>query len=224
LQADSTNAVYWHNFGLLLLQQNRIVEAKPCFEKVLQLQPDNWRVAWGLGEILRRQRKHDSAIVMFRRVAEIHPDFWEAYCAIGIELMRLQENPAALREFNQAIRRNPREPIMYRRLLEIHLLQRDLPALQQVLSRWRRAATPQTNNEIRQWASVLDTLDDKILDERAAAAVFAQMGTWYTARDLEHVATDCLFRAAQLDSTNTTYRERYDTLGTIMRQRLDPAQ
>ena len=220
LRADSTNAVYWHNFGLLLLGQNRIAEAKPCFFKVLKFQPDNWQVCWGLGEIYRREKKYDSAVTMFHNVARIKPDFWEAYCAAGVELMHQKDYQAALDEFNQALKLNPTEAIMYRRMLEISLLHKNVSAMQQVLQNWRRAATAQTKDEIRQWASLVDTLETPALDDAAAAELFARMGEWYTGRALDHVAFDCFYRATQLDSTNVTYRTRYDALRAIMKQRL----
>lgn len=224
LRADSTNAVYWHNFGLLLLGQNRVAEAKPCFFKVLKLQPDNWQVCWGLGEIYRREKKYDSAVTMFHNVARIKPDFWEAYCAAGVELMHNKDYQAALDEFNQALKLNPTEAIMYRRMLEISLLHKNVSAMQQVLQNWRRAATPQTKDEIRQWASLVDSIPTLALDDITAAELFARMGEWYTGRGLDNVAADCFYRATQLDSINNTYRTRYDALRAIMKQRLSDLQ
>jgi len=219
LRADSTNAEYWHNFGLLLLSQNLIAEAKSCFGKVLNLRPDNWQVAWGLGDIYRRQKKRDSAVMMFRRVAQIKPDFWEAYCAAGVQLMHQKEYPAALGEFDQAIRLNPHEPIMRRRELEIQLLNKNMTAMQNVLYDWRRTATSQTKDEILQWDAQLNALKSPVLDDSRAAELFFQMGEWYASRALEHVAFDCLYLATQLDSVNVTYRTRYETLRAIIKQR-----
>lgn len=221
LRADSTNAVYWHNFGLLLLGQNYYGEAKRCFHKVLELEPDNWQVAWGLGEVYRREKKHDSAAIMFQQVALLEPDYWEAFLAAGMELMHDLKYPEALSQYNRALTLNPTEPSIYRRMLEVHLLGKDIAGVRNVLRNWRRAATPQTKDEILQWGRLIDSFAGTDVGDAGIARLFAGMGEWYASRKLEHVAYDCYYRAARLDTTIVSYRMQADTLRSAALRRLD---
>src|SRR5205814_282553 len=63
--------------------QERSDEARDCYLRALQFQPDDATARTNLGNILSAQGKLDDAIKLYREVLELKPDFAEAHCNLG---------------------------------------------------------------------------------------------------------------------------------------------
>lgn len=56
------------NLGLLYLEENKIAEAKICFQKAIQVNPDSYLAYFGLGQILEQESNIDQAISHYKNL------------------------------------------------------------------------------------------------------------------------------------------------------------
>ena len=77
--------------GYLYLKENRIVDAKECFEKIIGIEPENNYALVGLGDAARKQGKHQDAIRYYEKMPSISP---------GQQLRPSSVSPTAIKRFN----------------------------------------------------------------------------------------------------------------------------
>jgi tetratricopeptide (TPR) repeat protein len=221
LRADSTNVQYWHNFGVLLLGQSHLSEAKRCFLKVQELKPGELQPLWGLATLYQLEGRYDSTVIMLERVIQLEPGSWEVHFALGLGRLRLQEYAAALDEFVEAAKLKPAERLVYRRVGEILLQQKKVTALQHLLQDWGRQAGPQTRDELRQWQTVVDAWPEVPADDAHLGDLFAVLAEWYAGHDLPLIAYDFYRRAVQYAPDSAKYQAQIDTLRVIVQPCVD---
>lgn len=221
LRADSTNVQYWHNFGVLLLGQNHLSEAKRCLLKVQELKPGELQPLWGLATLYQLEGRYDSVVIMLERVVQLEPDSWEVHFALGLGRLRLQEYAAALDAFVVAAKLNPAERLVYRRIGEVLLLSKNVTALQHLLQDWGRQAGSQTRDELRQWQTVVDTWPEAPADDACLGDLFAGLAAWYAGHNLPSIAFDFYHRAVQFAPDPGKYQPQIDTLRVIVQPGID---
>ena len=59
--------------GYLYLKENRIEDAKQCFEQIIAIEPENNYALVGLGDAARKQGKHQNAIKYYEKCLQFHP-------------------------------------------------------------------------------------------------------------------------------------------------------
>jgi tetratricopeptide (TPR) repeat protein len=69
--------------GHLFLDTDELDQAAACFEKSLELDPDNIQAILGQGAALHKQRRFDEAIALYRVAATQHPDNPELQNQLG---------------------------------------------------------------------------------------------------------------------------------------------
>jgi len=69
------------------LEKNRsYAQAETECRAALEVDPENARVRFALGDVLSRQQKWDAAIDEYREAVKINPDFADAHNNLGIAL------------------------------------------------------------------------------------------------------------------------------------------
>lgn len=87
LAAEPANAVYLNNYGNLLLETLRLVEARSCFERALAQTPDDPPPLLGLCTACIGLGDYEAAIVAGRRGVEVAPGHPRALANLGAALV-----------------------------------------------------------------------------------------------------------------------------------------
>ncbi len=102
---DEINA--YGNLGNSLQAQGKLEEAKKCYQKVLQLNPNHAVAYNNLGNILATQNQLKEAIVCYQNALRIDPDFAKAHYNLGNVFLTQQKYEEAEPCYRRAILLNP---------------------------------------------------------------------------------------------------------------------
>ena len=96
----------WNNKAVKALEARQYEEAIRCYNKTLDLDPNNLTALYYLGRLYQQEGRVDSAISAFRRIIALDPERRGLYNHLG-ELYRAQgEVDEALRAFKKALDRD----------------------------------------------------------------------------------------------------------------------
>jgi tetratricopeptide (TPR) repeat protein len=73
--------------------------------------PRHYNALYGLGQILLRQERPEQAVHKFAEASKISPGSSVLQCYLGIALARLGRHEQAIRVLQQAVQRDPRNPL-----------------------------------------------------------------------------------------------------------------
>ena len=88
------------NIYLKIAQQKK---AKSALEKGIEIEPDNHKAIFQLGNILLMEKKYSEAIKMFNKALKIKPDFWQAINNQGLAYFEKDKINLSIKLFEKAI-------------------------------------------------------------------------------------------------------------------------
>jgi tetratricopeptide (TPR) repeat protein len=96
-----------YNFGMALLQNNRLDEALAHLDAAARLAPHNSEVQYNLGLFLLLHNKPDEAANHFAATLVERPDFAEAHCRLAQALSQQHKAKEAIFHYREAVRLKP---------------------------------------------------------------------------------------------------------------------
>lgn len=93
--------------GKALYFENRYEEAIACYDKAIQMEPENAKAWLSRGAILAKLQQYEPAIAAYDRALQIKPDVSEAWFGRGTVLAKLQRFDEAIAAYDKAIQLKP---------------------------------------------------------------------------------------------------------------------
>ena len=116
--------------GWAYLAMGQRADAEKSFEKSIEISADKYGDAdVGLGAMLLDRGELSAAEKSIRRGIELSPQFWLGFYELGRALLDQHNIAEAQKSAEQAKALAPLTPVVYRLLSNIHLQQKDYPAL-----------------------------------------------------------------------------------------------
>jgi Flp pilus assembly protein TadD len=120
----------YYQIALAEMTLGKKAEAEASLRKSIEISGDKYGEAdVGLGTIMMERGEIAQAEKTVRRGIELNPDYWLGHYELGRALLSQNELPDALKSAEQAKSLAPSTAIVYRLLSNIHLQQKDYPAL-----------------------------------------------------------------------------------------------
>jgi len=120
----------YYQVGMAYLTLGKRDDAETNFRKSIEISSDKYCEAEvGLGTMLLDRRDFAQGEIAVRRGVALNPDYWLGQYELGRALVNENKLPEALQSANQAKSLAPSAAIVYRLLSNIHLRQKDYPAL-----------------------------------------------------------------------------------------------
>jgi tetratricopeptide (TPR) repeat protein len=88
-------------------REGRRDEALDCYQRVLQLRPDNLATLIQAGVLLDAANRDEEALALYRRALAVRPGDPEAALNLGLLLQKRGEYPAAIEAYDLALRTRP---------------------------------------------------------------------------------------------------------------------
>jgi tetratricopeptide (TPR) repeat protein len=107
VRAEPDSAEAWGRLGTIYDIHRLGEQAIPCYDHATELEPDNWRWLYFSGLALR-ESDQQAALSKFARAAELQPDYPPLRFYLGYGHLLSEDLDAAEREFNEALRVDPR--------------------------------------------------------------------------------------------------------------------
>ncbi|MGI0485748.1 tetratricopeptide repeat protein [Pantanalinema rosaneae CENA516] len=93
--------------GKALYFENRYEDAIACYDKAIQMEPENAKAWLSRGAILAKLQNYEAAIAAYDRTIQLKPDSSEAWFGRGTVLAKLQRWDEAIVAYDQAIQLKP---------------------------------------------------------------------------------------------------------------------
>ena len=120
----------YYQIALAEMTLGKKTEAEASLRKSIEISGDKYGEAdVGLGTIMMERGEIAQAEKTVRRGIELNPDYWLGHYELGRALLSQNKLPDALKSAEQAKSLAPSTAIVYRLLSNIHLQQKDYPAL-----------------------------------------------------------------------------------------------
>jgi tetratricopeptide (TPR) repeat protein len=120
----------YYQAGMAYLALGKRDDAEASFRKSIELSGDKYSEAdVGLGTLMLDRQDFAKGEQTVRRGIELNPDYWLGHYELGRALLIENKLPDALKSADQAKSLAPSAAIVYRLLSNIHLRQKDYPAL-----------------------------------------------------------------------------------------------
>jgi tetratricopeptide (TPR) repeat protein len=120
----------YYQIGMTDLQLNRWNEAENNFRKSIELSKDTYgEPVIGMGTILLDKADNAGGEKMIRRGLDLSPNFWLGYYELGRACLAESHLPDAKKAAEQARSLMPNAAIIYRLLANVHMREKDYPAL-----------------------------------------------------------------------------------------------
>ena len=103
----SNSPVAQYNYGMALLQNQRLGEAIEHLDAAGRLAPHNSEIQYNLGLVLLLHDKPDEAASHFAATLVEKPDFVEAHCHLAQALSRQHKSKEAIIHYREALRLKP---------------------------------------------------------------------------------------------------------------------
>jgi len=107
---DSSDDRIFNNWGTVLRDKGALEEAVSCFQKAIQLNPDNANAYHNLGNVLTDLGRIEGAIRCYQKSVEINPSNKVHYKSLGNALREKGELEEALNILSLALDRFPEDP------------------------------------------------------------------------------------------------------------------
>lgn len=101
--AASDSLEYWVAKGVALRQQGKPVEALACFERLIQLQPNNVSFRHDCGTYLRELGRDSEALACYEEVVRLDPSLTIAWYSKGVTEQNLWKNEEARRSLERFV-------------------------------------------------------------------------------------------------------------------------
>ncbi|WP_312690279.1 tetratricopeptide repeat protein [Kosakonia sp.] len=135
ISLDATLVNAWNNLGILLQEQNKLVESVLCLEKVQSLTPHSACAHGNLANTLRRLGRFDEALAHYQHALILAPDDAAINNNVAGLLLEAGRLDDALAQCQQALRINPKFAEGWLNLVTIHIARGDLTPAAQALVR-----------------------------------------------------------------------------------------
>jgi tetratricopeptide (TPR) repeat protein len=120
----------YYQEGMAYVALGKRDDAEASFRKSIELSSDKYSEAdVGLGTLMLDRKEFVKGEQTVRRGIELNPDYWLGHYELGRALLIEDKLPDALKSADQAKSLAPSAAIVYRLLSNIHLRQKDYPAL-----------------------------------------------------------------------------------------------
>jgi tetratricopeptide (TPR) repeat protein len=120
----------YYQIGMTYLQLNKRSEAENNFRRSIELSKDTYgEPVIGMGAILLDKGNNAGGGKMIRRGLELSPNFWLGYYELGRACLAENNLEDAKKAGEQARSLMPHAAIIYRLLANIHMREKDYPAL-----------------------------------------------------------------------------------------------
>ena len=103
IAADSSDASYHNNLGVILRESGRLEDALQSYREAIELRPEYAEAHCNLGTVLRELEEYEDAVVSLERAIEIDPLYAGAYGMLGSTLQQLGRFAEALTAYDNAI-------------------------------------------------------------------------------------------------------------------------
>ncbi|WP_227121955.1 tetratricopeptide repeat protein [Kosakonia oryzae] len=155
ISLDPTLVNGWNNLGILLQEQEKLVESVLCLEKVVALTPGAAQAHGNLANTLRRLGRVDDALAHYQRALALAPDEPSIHNNVAGLLLDSGNTEQALAHCQRALQQEPRLVGGWMTLVNIYLARGDLTAAEQALVRLQglapqHPATQQKQAQLRQ--------------------------------------------------------------------------
>ncbi|MFH1227014.1 MAG: tetratricopeptide repeat protein [Planctomycetota bacterium] len=114
IETTPTLAYAYYERGMITAYiYNKLEEAMPDFEKVLELDPKS-HIGWSAkGSLENARKKYDKAMESYNKAIELSPDHSPVYNSRGIIYVKKGELDRAIADFTEAIRLDPKSILAY---------------------------------------------------------------------------------------------------------------
>lgn len=116
LEPEKARPKVYKELGDVLVKQGKLEAAIGCYQKQLEMQPNNWRVCYNLGDALLKIGKVDEAIATLQRGRKIYPKFPLFDFTLGDALSKKEELESAILAYRRAVELKPDNAFFHRRL------------------------------------------------------------------------------------------------------------
>jgi tetratricopeptide (TPR) repeat protein len=120
----ATDRERWNDYGIGMLLQGDLVEAKAAFERVVALEPSYAPGFVNLGRVLVQEGEHDAAIKALERALAIEPDLASAHYFMALGLKSRGRYDDALAHLRTASGAYPRDKVVRDQIGRLLFLQR----------------------------------------------------------------------------------------------------
>lgn len=103
----SSRARFWNELGLTRIEQEKLDQAKICFENALLLEPDYTPARYNLGTLAMGQGDLAAALEQYNAILKDSPDHFDSLFNAGVCHSHTEDKAAALPLFLQAARFKP---------------------------------------------------------------------------------------------------------------------
>jgi len=118
LEPEKATPTVYQDLGDASIKQGKLELGISCYQKQLELQPNNWMVCHKLGDALLKIGKIDEAIAILQRGREINPNFPLFYFNLGNAFSSKQQLEFAISAYRRAVELKPDRAFFHRRLQE----------------------------------------------------------------------------------------------------------
>lgn len=127
----------WNNAGIAAMALGRLEEAKTCFSRVLEIEPDNSGALLNLANYLAGTGDTAGAVRLLERAIAAQPDFADAHFNLGNAYCAQKDFAKAKSSFERALRIQREFPSALKNLGFVH---ERLGEYEQAIAAYRRAA------------------------------------------------------------------------------------
>ena len=106
-EGTGTQATALVNLGFLLSEQDKLAEARSCYEQACGINPNLAEAHHNLGNVLREQGLRAEAIARYDQALRLQPDYTKAHINKGIALVAGGDIESALRCLRRALELQP---------------------------------------------------------------------------------------------------------------------
>ena len=177
LAVTNDNYVILYNLGNTLARQEQTEEAKHCFYKALEIEPDSVKTHNDLAVLLIKDKQYDEAIQHFHKALSVNPEDAETHNNLGALFITQQQYALAKEHLVRALKANPN-------LADAHI------NLAQALE-----AQKQYDEALKQWQAAIRLNPDNIEAYNKIAFILTRQSKY-------NEAVQFLFKAAELSPDN----------------------
>jgi len=162
----------YYQIGMTYLELAKRADAENNFRKSMELSKNTYgEPVIGMGTILLDNADNAGGEKMIRRGLELSPNFWLGYYELGRACLAENQLPEAKKAGEQARSLMPSAPITYRLLANVHMREKDYPALLEDIDAYLKIDpnSPAGAHAKEMRAEVIQKIrDEKVVSENGA--------------------------------------------------------
>jgi tetratricopeptide (TPR) repeat protein len=106
LEFEPDNIEIRNKLGMVLYQQDKLIEAAKEFNRVLKKDPDNFDAIDALGLIMAKKKQYNQAMALYQKAISLNPDDVLVYYHLGQSLEAANNFTAAADAYRKALEKN----------------------------------------------------------------------------------------------------------------------